>query len=209
MNNDFWIQKWQRNEIAFHEHEFNIMLKNHFGKLNLARGARVFLPLCGKTRDLLWLLTQGYHVVGAELSELAIKQLFAELKMEPKVTVVGEFIHYQAMNIDVFVGDIFRMTEKILGPVDAIYDRAALVALGADIRSDYSAHLIKITKLAPQLLICFEYDQALMDGPPFSISKSELQQYYGDYRLQFVEGRSLAGGLKERVSALETAWLLL
>jgi thiopurine S-methyltransferase len=158
MNDNFWLQKWETNNIAFHQSEANPLLVNYFKELALAKGSRVFLPLCGKTLDISWLLSNGYRVVGAELSEMAIEQLFMALGVAPKILEVGEIKHYSATNIDIFVGNIFYLSDKMIGPVDAIYDRAALVALPEEMRHQYTAHLMEITAKAPQLVICYEYD---------------------------------------------------
>jgi len=209
MKENFWHQKWERGDIAFHESEVNPFLIEHFEKLNLPKDSRVFLPLCGKTRDVAWLLGCGYRVVGAELSELAINELFKDLVLAPEISKVGELIRYRANNIDIFVGDIFAVSADYLGPVGAIYDRAALVALPAGIRVDYTSHLINISDGAPQLLITYEYDQQLIDGPPFSVNEDEVKQHYGTrYHLKPVESKNIEGGLKGQVAATETAWLL-
>ena len=159
MKEEFWHQKWKLGDIAFHESEVNPFLIEHFEKLNLQKDSRIFLPLCGKTRDITWLLACGYRVVGAELSEIAIKELFKDLVLVPEISKVGDLIHYRANNIDIFVGDIFAVSADYLGSVSAIYDRAALVALPAEIRENYTSHLINISDAAPQLLITYEYNQ--------------------------------------------------
>jgi len=209
MEASFWHSKWQRGEIAFHQSQANPLLVAHFEKLDLPKGSRVFLPLCGKTLDIAWLLAGGYRVVGAELSEIAIDELFESLGLQPKITKVGALIHYSADNIDLFVGNIFDLTAEYLGPVNAIYDRAAIVALPADTRKQYASHLLNITQAAPQLVIAYEYDQSLVDGPPFSVSGQELKQHYGaTYELAALETREVEGGMKGQAASTETAWLL-
>jgi thiopurine S-methyltransferase len=209
MKANFWHQKWERGDIAFHESDVNPFLIEHFEKLNLPKDVRIFLPLCGKTRDVAWLLACGYRVVGAELSELAIKQLFNDLSLAPEISKVGELIRYRANNIDMLVGDIFAVSIDNLGPVSAIYDRAALVALPAGMRSHYTSHLMSISDAAPQLLITYEYNQQLIDGPPFSVNEAEVKQHYGtSYFLQSVESKNVVAGLKGQVAATETVWLL-
>ncbi|SDY12580.1 thiopurine S-methyltransferase [Collimonas sp. OK242] len=209
MEASFWHQKWERGDIKFHENETNPLLIQHFGKLNLANGSRVFLPLCGKTRDIAWLLAGGYRIAGAELSELAISDLFKELGLEPTISKVGKLTRYSAKDIDILVGDIFDISTEYLGPVSAIYDRAALVALPARTREQYTSHLMKITGAAPQLLISYEYSQLLMDGPPFSVTEDEVKQHYGAaYQVKSVERKNVAGGLKGKVASTESAWLL-
>ena len=97
----------------------------------------------------------------------------------------------------------------MLGRVDAIYDRAALVALPEKMRNLYTAHLAEITNKAPQLLICYEYNQALMEGPPYSISNEEVIQHYRDkYDLTLIATPDVPGGLKGKCAAKENVWLL-
>jgi len=209
MEASFWNERWELGQIAFHEKMPNSLLVNQIEKLNLDKGARVFLPLCGKTLDFAYLLNFGYQVVGIELSELAIKELFQDLKLTPTISIAGELTLYQAEGIDIFVGDFFKLNSEILGTVDAIYDRAALVALPFEMRKPYTQHLTEITLNAIQLLICFEYDQASMDGPPFSISPDEISQHYKDlYSINCVEKKDIAGGLKKKAEAQEVAWIL-
>lgn len=209
MDAAFWHQKWEANEIGFHEGEANRLLVKYFNALSLAEGRRVFVPLCGKTLDIAWLLSNGFRVAGAELVESAIEQLFSELGIEPEISEVGEVKRYSAKNIDIFVGDIFAVSSEILGSVDAIYDRAALVALPEEIRRRYTGHLMEISDRTPQLLLTFEYDQSVMDGPPFSISNEEVIQHYGDrYELTLMESIAIPGGLKGKCAATENVWLL-
>jgi len=209
MEASFWHSKWEVNQIGFHQNETNHLLIKHLKQLGLNKSDRLFIPLCGKTVDIAWLLSEGYQVAGAELSEIAIQQLFEALDVTPKISEAGSLIHYHAENIDIFVGDIFDLSAKRLGQVDAVFDRAALVALPSEMRKRYSSHLIDITNNAPQLLICFEYEQSVMNGPPFSIVSSEVEAHYATkYELTLLDTPKLEGGLKGRVEAIEAIWLL-
>lgn len=194
MEHDFWHDLWANKEIHFHEGEPNSLLVNHFPSLGLERGERIFLPLCGKTRDIAWLLDLGYRVAGAELNETAVKELFEELGVEPRVEKVAELHRYSAPDLDIYLGDIFHLSKHLLGPVHAVYDRAALVALPPETRTRYTAHLLEITAAAPQLLITFQYDQSKMEGPPFSISFEEIESHYGDaFEIKRLESLNVEG----------------
>ncbi|MGJ4747799.1 thiopurine S-methyltransferase [Leptospira sp. SA-E8] len=208
MEKEFWLSKWKENSIAFHESETNPLLLKYFEELSLGKDSRIFIPLCGKTLDIAWFLSNGYRVAGAELVEMAIQQLFQELGVEPKISQVGKLILYSAKGIDIFVGDIFNLSKEILGPVDAVYDRAALVALPQETRLRYSAHLTQITNKAPQLLITYEYDQTKLAGPPFSISAEEVNLHYKNaYTVKNLLSQEIASGLKGH-SAKENVWKL-
>ena len=209
MDAQFWHERWEKNQIAFHEGEANAYLVAHFDVLALPPGSRIFVPLCGKTRDIAWLLSQGQRVVGAELSRVAIEQLFAELGAKPEITGAGRMERYSAPKLEIFVGDIFDLSAAMLGAVDAVYDRAALVALPPGQRDRYAAHLREISDRAPQLLICFEYDQSVMQGPPFSVDSDEVARIHGPhYALTRIAGGDVSGGLRGRSPAQETLWHL-
>jgi len=209
MDADFWQNRWATNKIVFHEKDGNKLLARHFDVIEMPKGARYFLPLCGKTGDIARLLGKGYKVVGIELAETAIQQLFQELDVNPEISDVGPFKHYSAQDLEIFVGDVFQLTSEILGVVDAVYDRAALVALPVDMRPRYSAHLAEITRHAKQMLITFEYDQNDMDGPPFNVDEAEIRAHYAEaYEIELIRRIDIPGGLKGLVKSNETVWLL-
>jgi thiopurine S-methyltransferase len=209
MDAKFWHQRWGKSEIGWHENKVNPLLVQHFNELGLEKDSRIFIPLCGKTLDISWLHAQGYRIAGAELSKVAIEQLFTELGVQPKVSARGEGEQWSANHIDIFVGDIFALSAETLGHVDGIYDRAALVAFPEDMRNRYARHLIEITAKAPQLLICYDYDQRCIDGPPFSIPGEEVKrQYASAYQLKLLSSTEVPGGLKGKCPANERAWLL-
>lgn len=209
MEADFWHKKWELNEIGFHKTEANPLLVKHLVQLRINEGDRIFLPLCGKTLDIGWLLQQGFQVVGVELSGLAIEQLFEQLELKPQIAEIGSLKRYSAKNLDVFVGDIFAISRELIGHIDAIFDRAALVALPSEMRIQYAKHLIDITNNAPQILITFEYDTKGVSGPPHAISENEITTHYGAYyQLKTLERENLRGGIKGKSEAIERVWLL-
>ena len=209
MQPEFWHERWELKEIGFHEPAGNALLVKYFDQLDLISGHRIFVPLCGKTRDIHWLLNQGLKVVGAELSEIAIGELFDDLNITPQITELDNLKRYSGPNIEIFAGDIFHLNEDLLGHVDAIYDRAALVALPNELRQRYTQRLVVITHRAPQLVISFEYDQTVMQGPPFSISEDEVLSHYEDiYSVKSLETIEVPNGLKGQCDAIERVWYL-
>lgn len=214
MDHAFWHSRWQTQQIGFHLDQANPLLVSHFHHLALTAGQCIFVPLCGKSLDIPWLLDQGLQVVGIELSPLAVKALFQELALTPEVDEMGAITCYRAGPLTVFNGDFFALSQTQLkqaqvGQIDAVYDRAALVALPADMRPRYSQHLTALTAHAKQLLVSFDYDQSLQAGPPFSVDAQAVQQLYGkDFRLSLLADVPLAGGLKGKCPAQEQVWLL-
>ncbi|OFC72039.1 thiopurine S-methyltransferase [Alteromonas confluentis] len=207
MDPEFWLMKWHNNETGFHEQEANPNLTQNIHRLSLAPGSRIFVPLCGKTLDIPWLIKQGYYVVAAELSTIAIAQLCQQLDIIPDSTKIGDITRYDGPGFTLFGGDIFHITPDMLGNIDAVYDRAALVALPFEMRVRYTKHLRDLTGTAPQLLITFDYDQQKMDGPPFAVIANEVEQHYIDhYSITLLHGNEI--NLKGKVDAQENVWLL-
>ena len=210
MEQSFWHQKWNKGELGFHQSEINPFLVAHFSQFNLKVGCRIFVPLCGKSLDMVWLRNQGFDVVGIELVPSAVEQFFAELDVAPEITPCGELTSYRAAGVELFVGDFFALSAPQLGVVDLIYDRAALVALPPAMRVEYAQRLKELCAAAPQLLVTFDYDQSRLDGPPFSVPGNELQQLYGDrYALSELGSAVIEGGPRGDIGAREIAWQLL
>jgi thiopurine S-methyltransferase len=209
MQKQYWQDKWSSMEIGFHQPSVNPLLAEHISHLNLTQGNRIFIPLCGKTLDIAWLLSQGYKIVGAELIESAIIQLFNELDVTPTITELTEGKHYYSQNIDIYVGDIFDLTQSVLGKVDAVYDRAAFVALPEKVRIDYAQQIQTISQQAPQLLITFNYDQTSMQGPPFSIINNEIENHYASrYHINLLASDKVQEPVKGNLNVIENIWHL-
>ena len=208
MHADFWHERWSNNQIGFHESAVNPLLVTHCAELGLSPGARLFLPLCGKTLDIDWLLAQGHRVVGAELSPLAVAQLFERLEMAPVVERAGEMQRWRTADLDVFVGDFFALSAAALGPVDAVYDRAAMIALPPEMRRRYVAHMDALVHSVPQLLVTLEYEQECMPGPPFAVMDAEVLGSHGRREPRLLASHAVPGGLKGRCPAREKVWLL-
>src|ERR1700754_4552914 len=120
MNQDFWLARWQNNQIGFHEGGSNALLVTHLASLGVAAGGRIFVPLCGKSHDMHWLRAQGFTISGVELSRLAVEQFFSERGLTPVVSQAGRLERFEAEGITLFVGDIFDLDRDTLSTVDAI-----------------------------------------------------------------------------------------
>jgi thiopurine S-methyltransferase len=179
MNKEFWMKKWNSNEIGFNQSEPNAILQQYFRQLNLKPHSRVFVPLCGKSVDMLWLSQQGYHVIGIELSSEACSQFFTEHDISYKLNQIKDFQVYASEVITIFAGDFFQITSELIGPIDAIYDRAALIALPPELRKQYACKIIALAAPSTNmLLVTTRYQQSEMQGPPFSIDENAVHTLY-------------------------------
>jgi thiopurine S-methyltransferase len=179
MQPQFWLDRWRTGQIAFHQSSVDRNLRRHWPALELRPGDRVFAPLCGKSLDLLWLRDQGLDVLGVELSAAAIEAFFSENGLPARRRPALLFDAYDAPGIRLLCGDFFALTPALLGRVDAVYDRAALISWAPALRSGYVERLATLMSSGTRmLLITLEYPQSQMAGPPFAVPGEEVTRLY-------------------------------
>jgi len=175
MELDFWEQRWNLNQIAFHLPAVNPYLIKFWPLFNSQFHSQVFIPLCGKSLDLAWLASQQHTVLGVECSEKAIKDFFKEQKLQSHLSQHKTFNVYSGANIKLLQGDFFKLDKEILADVSVVYDRASLIAMPETKRQQYVTLLGEILPASAEfLLITLDYNQKLMPGPPFSVSHNEV-----------------------------------
>lgn len=216
MNPEFWQTRWQEKRIGFNQSKVNPLLKEYFHHLSLPAGSRIFVPLCGKSIDMVWLAAQGYDAIGVELVETAVQEFFVEQNISPTICQHADnpaVKYYQGrlsgQTIILWVADIFALTAKDIGNIDAVYDKAALIALPADMRPQYSKQVRELIGNTAQFLLTLNYDQSQKNGPPFSVSSAQVDQYYGDYyHISEVANEPTTIGSAPELKVTEQVWLL-
>lgn len=181
MEPEFWHERWEKEEIGFHQHEYNAHMKRFMGLLGLHPGARILVPLCGKSLDMLWLLEQRYRVTGIEISRLAVESFFGENGLEYEREEDAGYSLYRSGDLQIHCADFFDLGERALPPTDAVYDRASLVALPPAMRAAYVQHLDSLIRPGTRsLLLSLDYPPEEMRGPPFAVTPGEVGSLYGD-----------------------------
>lgn len=179
MEADFWLDVWKRSDIGFHQAEINAHLQEFWDRLGLADGDPVFVPLCGKSRDMLWLRSRGHPVLGVEISPLAVHGFFAENGLVPERRTRGAFESFAVDGLEILRGDFFQLQAADLRGIVGVYDRASLIALPPPMRQRYAEHLLEILPPEAQiLLVTMNYPQEQMPGPPFSLTEEEVERLY-------------------------------
>lgn len=210
MDPDFWHQRWHDNEIGFHQGEPAPLLQKHWPAVAAPAGCRVFVPLAGKSVDMLWLASQGHRVLGVELSPLAVEQFFAEHALQPEVIESRYGTHYRAGDIELICGDVFALDEIALADCAAVYDRAALVALPPELRLRYVDELYaRLPATCCGLLITLEYPAHEKEGPPFTVTEAEVRERYAPHwSVDLLERRDILatepGFIRQGVTTLDT-----
>lgn len=189
MEIDFWLERWNNNQIGFHQQQVNPYLVHFYGEKGPSPEQReklkVFVPLCGKSKDLLWLSQNGYKVFAVECSDRAVKDFFEDNALNYKHATKDQQGLYQSSDlsstIEIFQGDFFDLQKGNLEDVTDIFDRASLVAMPEDKRKLYVDKMAEIQR--PQvrtLLVTLNYDSSEMNGPPFPITDEEVHDLYSE-----------------------------
>ncbi len=211
MDADFWRERWREGQIGFHLPTVNPLLVTHWPQLALASGARVLVPLAGKSHDLAWLAGQGLVVTGVELSALAVAQFFAEHALTPRIQGDGEGLHHRAGTLDLIEGDVFDLADATLATTTALYDRAALVALPPALRERYMREVYgRLPAGTRGLLITMEYPDGQRYGPPFPVAETEVRaRLEPHWQVDLLERRDILAEeprfAEQGVTALTTA----
>lgn len=174
----YWQQRWQDNKIGFHLSAPNGFLVDHLPTLKLAKKATIFVPFCGASIDMAYLMQQGYQVVGSEISELACATFFKEQQLEYQVQEADCFKHFQSEGITIYCGDHYNLSPEWFTHVTAIYDRAAFVAVEPTQRVTYIKKLNQLIPNFKSLLIVQEYHKVEKQGPPYSLNETQIIEHY-------------------------------
>lgn len=180
MGPDYWKKAWREGRTRFHQKDVNHRLRSFFPRLNLKAGDDLFVPLCGKSLDMLWARDQGVHVIGVEVSHEAVEAFFDENNLERTTGRSKSHVVHRANGITIYEGDYYRIGSSLTRSVKGVYDRAAHIALPPDERIRYARRMAQlIPPGARMLLLTIEHAGTDSPGPPFSIPLDEVESLYG------------------------------
>ncbi|MEL6547877.1 MAG: thiopurine S-methyltransferase, partial [Myxococcota bacterium] len=149
-----WHERWREGRIGFHRPEVHPTLTDIARSRRVFPG-KVFVPLAGKTVDLMWLAQAGAEVVAVELVNEAVRAFFEEQNVEFTQSQDGPLTVYQARTVALtfYQGDVFDLEARHLKDVTWTHDRASLVALSESLRTRYGAHLSHVLPEDVELLV--------------------------------------------------------
>ena len=205
MKASFWHACWERNSLGFHQKSIHPFLSQYLlpmitSQANLPETNKrqtVFVPLCGKSDDMVW-LAEHFDVIGAELSDIACRDFFAEKNIAVNPNLItndepkGEFKQYSHQNITIWQGDFFKLSPEQLPRFDWIYDRAAIIALPQTMQQNYASHLATFISEHTQLfLISLEFPQEELEGPPFAIFEQDIKRLFPGFKVECIAEQAL------------------
>jgi len=191
MSCTLWKKAWASNQIDFHQTQITPLLQSYWPTLKLPDNAHVFVPLCGKSLDMSWLLAQGYHITGVETSPVAVAAFFLANQLTPVQTRQGKFTRWRSEQIDIYCGDYFNLSPSELAGIDVVYDHAALQAFSPAMRPRYVRHLIDILpKNSPILLLATAYPEADEPDNLREIDAEIMALYQAEFSIELLHGEA-------------------
>ena len=112
MEKTYWLDRWERDDIGFHQTDVNAYLSDYWSELKLTHGSKVFVPLCGKSRDMLWLNQQGHTVLGVELSKFAVQAFFTENEYTPQHETNDKFDVFSVDDLSILCGNFLDLDKN-------------------------------------------------------------------------------------------------
>lgn len=157
---------------------------------------KVLVPGCGTGHDVRALAGQGASVIGLDVAPRAIQ------RAKTFTCVSGE---------NYILGDLFELPASLLGSFDWVFEHTCFCAISPERRKDYISVVHSVLKNNGALLAIFYLnpDNDGETGPPYPVSKKELDDLFSD-RFELVkewvpsksypgrEGRELMRILKKR-----------
>ncbi|SFC11960.1 thiopurine S-methyltransferase [Marinospirillum celere] len=200
MDRAYWEEVWREEDLGFHQSQVNRHLQRFWSRLKLAPEARVLVPLCGKSLDMSWLLSEGHDVIGVDFSRKAQEDFLATRQEAVRYSQQKDlYLAYQGALLFV-AGDVFHLRQEMLRSVDAVYDRAALVALPPATRQNYAFFLAQCLRPGAQILLVTRQAPEERLSPPFNISAEEVDRLYGtNFRIERLQREERGDGVIEEV----------
>lgn len=182
---DFWSSRWDTGNTPWHRPDIHPMLTEHENQvLGNSRDAQVFIPLCGKAKEIKWFYDRGHRVAGLEYVEKTARRFFEENKLSYAVTTCPvlhcPILQTHDQRLRVFVCSVFDFKKECVGPVDIIWDRGALVAVSKEDRARYVSVMTSL--MSPDstyALISVIHEDDSYTGFPTSIPDGTVQELFG------------------------------
>jgi thiopurine S-methyltransferase len=194
-----WSRRWKDGATGWHQNHVEPKLLEHFkavedhlGCGDGERKIRTLVPLCGKSHDLLWLGRNGNSAVGVEFSEQAVKEFFADHKLQFTSEQVGPLMRYKCssseLNVEIYQGDFFACSSDVVGAFDAVWDRASIVAINKPDRKKYADLVLSLLKPDGAILMyTFEYNQKERDRQPYSIPEALVRELFDGCKVKNID----------------------
>jgi len=126
-------------------------------------GARVAVPGCGRGHDVRLLARRGYRVTGFDFADAAVAEARARARAD-------------GVSADFEQRDIFTLAADHGGAFDAVWEYTCFCAVNPARREEYARLVHDLLRPGGILLGCFFPLRDGTDGPPFPVSRPEIER---------------------------------
>jgi len=133
------------------------------GQFEPAPAARVAVPGAGRGHDARLLARRGYRVTAFDFAEAAVAE-------------ARRLAAAEAVELAVEPRDVFTLPHDHAGAFDGVWEYTCFCAIDPARRDEYASVLHAILRPGGLLLACFFPLRDGTDGPPFPVSREEIER---------------------------------
>jgi SAM-dependent methyltransferase len=161
-----WDELYRRRETPWENGRAHPGLIDFLGENGLL-GGEILVPGCGSGHDVRALSAKGNHVLGVDIASRAIAKA---RKAQP----IGRE--------EYLLADLFQLPATFDQRFDWVFEHTCFCAIDPKLRKNYVDTIVRLLKPGGGLLaIFFINPDHVEEGPPFGVSKAELEQFFGPY----------------------------
>jgi SAM-dependent methyltransferase len=161
-----WEAAYHRRETPWEKGQPHPALVDFLAE-NGPLAGEIFVPGCGSGHDVRALSGPANHVVGIDLAPFAIRKA----NSFPRVA-----------NEEYLLADLFALPSEFNQRLDWVFEHTCFCAIEPTTRRDYATTIVRLLKPAGRLLSIFfvnpDHDE---EGPPYRVSHTELEEYFGGH----------------------------
>ncbi|CAL8110762.1 unnamed protein product [Orchesella dallaii] len=195
-NLEYWENRYKKRNFEWHIEEVHPQLLKYLSKLTQleteetvegSKAKKFFVPLCGKTKDIPFLLKLGFEVFAVEAIDSVVQELINENNLELTFDEKRSIYHDKDEQLKIYCGDLFKCPIEEYGPFDCIWDRASFIALDYSFRPSYIDMMKRSVGYGSEngvhnfryLLQSVTYDKSNFAGPPRCVDAADIKEFFG------------------------------
>jgi SAM-dependent methyltransferase len=161
-----WDELYRRRETPWEKGKAHPGLLDFLAE-NEPLSGEIFVPGCGSGHDVRALSTKTNHVVGVDIATRAIAKAKARARIAHEEYVLA---------------DLFKLPPEFDHRFDWVFEHTCFCAIDPKLRKPYVETIVRLLKPSGGLLaIFFINPDHGEEGPPFRVSRAELEKFFGPH----------------------------
>ena len=161
-----WDAAYERRETPWEKGRPHPALVDFLARNGPLKG-EILVPGCGSGQDMRALSAAANHVLGIDFAPRAIAKAKARRRIARE---------------EYLLTDLFALPPELDGQFDWVFEHTCFCAIDPRRRTDYVRTIVRLLKPRGKLLAIFfinpDHDE---EGPPYGVSRTELEEFFGNY----------------------------